>query len=234
MSSIKVRDNVAKLLTSFHTSYLKASFWTVALHYYHQTLSVNPSAAKSQERAKTRTWLPPLPYLPGSLPGLSLAALLDSALHLLVSYRQLGTRSSQLPATLPNPQILPAKSKTNGGKGLELDVNDPTSPRFVDNLEQSGIEIDSLINNAGYSIFAPVESTAEEELRAQMESLYFGPLRLIRAVLPYMRQWKFGVIANFSSGAALDGNPTMGAYAGAKAGLDGKILLRVLCLMKQL
>ncbi|KAI4262928.1 MAG: hypothetical protein L6R42_001907 [Xanthoria sp. 1 TBL-2021] len=58
------------------------------------------------------------------------------------------------------------KSKTNGGKGLELDVNDPTSPRFVDNLEQSGIEIDALINNAGYSIFAPVESTAEEELRA--------------------------------------------------------------------
>lgn len=56
-----------------------------------------------------------------------------------------------------------------------------------------------------------------------METMYFGPLRLIRAVLPYMRERRYGVIVNMSSGASLEGTFTMGAYAGAKAGLDGML-----------
>jgi len=78
-----------------------------------------------------------------------------------------------------------------------------------------------LVNNAGFSVFAAVETSTEEEIRSQMETLYFGPLRLIKAVLPYMRQRRFGIIVNFSSGASLSGAPTMGPYAGAKAALDG-------------
>ena len=57
--------------------------------------------------------------------------------------------------------------------------------------------------------------------RSQMELLYFGPYRLIRAVLPYMRNRRFGVIVNISSGAGLEGRPSMGIYAAAKAALDG-------------
>ncbi|KAL8753776.1 MAG: hypothetical protein Q9184_005327 [Pyrenodesmia sp. 2 TL-2023] len=142
--------------------------------------------------------------------GLSLTRVVQAAGHKVIA-------TSRNPSKTPD---LVSEVEAKDGKWLELDVNDSNSPRFLENLEKSGDEIDVLINNAGYSIFAPVESTAEEEVRAQMESLYFGPLRLIRAVLPHMRQRKFGVIANFSSGAALDGNPTMGAYAGAKAALD--------------
>ncbi|KAL8758837.1 MAG: hypothetical protein Q9199_001187 [Rusavskia elegans] len=80
-----------------------------------------------------------------------------------------GAAGHKVIATSRNPSKTPdfvPLIKTNGGKWLEFDVNDPTSPRFVDNLEQAGIEIDVLIDNAGYSIFAPVESTTEEELRA--------------------------------------------------------------------
>ena len=87
-------------------------------------------------------------------------------------------------------------------------------------LEKGGKQIAILVNNAGGSIYAPIE-TSTEEVRAQMETMYFCSLRLIRAILPHMRQRRSGVIVNMSSGASLDGIPTMGVYGGVKAGLDG-------------
>jgi len=134
-------------------------------------------------------------------------------------------------ATSRNPSKTPelvAEIESKGGKWLELDVNNPRSDQFVNELEKSGQEIDVLVNNAGFSIFAPVETSTEDEIRDQMESMYFGPLRLIRAVLPYMRKRRFGVIVNMSSGASLQGHDSMGPYAGAKAGLDGKCIVHFL------
>ena len=126
-------------------------------------------------------------------------------------------------ATSRNPAKSPSlvsEVEFSGGKWLKLDVNSPDTPRFIQDLESSGTQIDVLVNNAGYSVFAPIETATEEEVRAQMESMYFGPVRLIRAVLPFMRKRRFGVIANISSGASLNAYDTMGPYAGAKAGLD--------------
>ncbi|KAJ5311883.1 hypothetical protein N7508_002713 [Penicillium antarcticum] len=61
-----------------------------------------------------------------------------------------------------------------------------------------------------------------------MKTMYFGPLRLIQAVLPHIRQRKSGAIINMSSGTSLDGIPAMGVYAGAKAGMNAltKILAK--------
>ena len=129
-------------------------------------------------------------------------------------------------ATSRNPSRTPELVKEveeKGGKWLQLDVDSPDSASVIEKLEASGQGIDVLVNNAGFSVFAPIEICTEEEIRAQMESMYFGPLRLIRALLPHMRKRCFGVITNFSSGAALEGNETMGSYAAAKAGLDGTI-----------
>lgn len=126
-------------------------------------------------------------------------------------------------ATSRNPSRTPelfAEVEGKGGKWLQLDVDSPKSGQLIEHLEKSGREIDVLVNNAGFSIHAPVETFTEDELCAQMETMYFGPLRLIQAVLPHMRKRKFGVIVNMSSGAALEGRDSMGAYAGAKAGLD--------------
>ncbi|KAF4993434.1 hypothetical protein FDECE_13400 [Fusarium decemcellulare] len=127
-------------------------------------------------------------------------------------------------ATSRNPSKTPDLVKEvedDGGKWLQLDVNSLDSGDWIRQLEDSGETIDVLVNNAGFCIHSPVETATEDEVRAQMETLFFGPLRLIRHVLPYMRKRRFGAIVNFSSGASLNGNDSMGAYAGAKAGLDG-------------
>ncbi|KAK5625993.1 hypothetical protein RRF57_001709 [Xylaria bambusicola] len=135
--------------------------------------------------------------------GLSLVRTVQANGHKVIA-------TSRDPSRTPD---LVKEVESKGGRWLTLDVNHPSSGEVIDGLEKSGERIDVLVNNAGYSIHAPVETTAEDEVRAQMETMYFGPLRLIRAVLPYQRQRKFGVIVNCSSGAALEGRGSMGAYA---------------------
>jgi short-subunit dehydrogenase len=145
--------------------------------------------------------------------GLSLARFVQAGGHKVIA-------SSRNPTNIPE---LVSEIESKGGQWIKLDVTDPNSNKVIDDLESRGTNIDVIVNNAGFSIFSPVESTTEKEVHDQMEAMYFGPLRLIKALIPYMRKRRFGIIANISSGAALDGAPTMGPYAGAKAGLDGRL-----------
>ncbi|KAI1806751.1 putative short-chain oxidoreductase [Daldinia bambusicola] len=145
--------------------------------------------------------------------GESLCRLILAGGHKLIATSRNPSRNPGLAAEI--------NAHGNGCQFIQLDVDDRNSGQIIESLEASGAEIDVLVNNAGYCIYAPVETTAEEEVRALMETLYFGPVRLIRAAVPHMRKRRYGVIVNISSGAALDGRDSMGPYAGAKAALDG-------------
>ncbi|KAI8966547.1 putative short-chain oxidoreductase [Daldinia sp. FL1419] len=145
--------------------------------------------------------------------GESLCRLVLAGGHKLIATSRNLSRNPELEAEI--------KAYNNGSQLIQLDVDDRNSGQVIESLEASGTEIDVLVNNAGYCIYAPVETAAEEEVRALMETLYFGPVRLARAVLPHMRRRRYGIIVNISSGAGLDGRDSMGPYAGAKAALDG-------------
>ncbi|HND86080.1 MAG TPA: SDR family NAD(P)-dependent oxidoreductase, partial [Pseudobdellovibrionaceae bacterium] len=56
--------------------------------------------------------------------------------------------------------------------------------------------VDILINNAGVSYRAVMEHMTEEDEYKQMNSNYFGPIGLIRLVLPGMRERGRGKIIN--------------------------------------
>ncbi|KAJ4213216.1 hypothetical protein NW759_011060 [Fusarium solani] len=132
-------------------------------------------------------------------------------------------------ATSRNPAKVPdlvSEIERKGGRWLTLDVDDPNGGLVIENLEKEGTGIDILVNNAGWSIHGPVESFPEDEVCRQMETVYFGPYRLIRAVLPHMRQRRQGLILNIGSGAGVGGRESMGIYAAAKAAMDG--LTRIL------
>lgn len=129
-------------------------------------------------------------------------------------------------ATSRNPQRVPhlvAEVEAHAGsRFLALDVDDPArGAALVDDLEAQGVAIDVLVNNAGWSIHGPAESFADEEVRRQMETVFFGPYRLLRAVVPHMRRRRRGMVVNIGSGAGVDGRESMGAYAASKAAMDG-------------
>jgi NAD(P)-dependent dehydrogenase (short-subunit alcohol dehydrogenase family) len=81
--------------------------------------------------------------------------------------------------------------------------------------------IDVLVNNAGFSIVGAVEETPDDQLRATMETMFFGPVALTRAVLPGMRARKSGTIVQITSMGGLTTAPGFGAYCAAKHGLEG-------------
>ncbi|KAA8650348.1 hypothetical protein EYZ11_000735 [Aspergillus tanneri] len=112
--------------------------------------------------------------------------------------------------------------QSKGGKVIELDVTKAdTVPDAVKLAESFYGRIDILVNNAGYSLLGAIEDTKDEENYAQFETNFFGPLRLIRSVLPFMRLRKSGTIVNVTSIAGQDGIQSVGLYAASKFALEG-------------
>ena len=80
--------------------------------------------------------------------------------------------------------------------------------------------VDILVNNAGYGYRSSVEEGEEESVNQLFNTNFFGPIELIKQVLPYMRAQKNGAILNVSSIAAARSGVGSGYYASSKAALE--------------
>lgn len=80
-------------------------------------------------------------------------------------------------------------------------------------------KIDVLVNNAGAGITGPLEEIPDAEIKRNFETNLFGPINVIKAVLPTMRAQHSGLIINVTSIAGYMGLPFRGAYSASKGAL---------------
>jgi NAD(P)-dependent dehydrogenase (short-subunit alcohol dehydrogenase family) len=100
---------------------------------------------------------------------------------------------------------------------LPLDV---TSDASVEAVAAAAGPIDLLVNNAAVSVAAPVEDTPSDVALAMFDTNVVGPLRLISAFLPGMRERGHGTLVNLSSVAGQAVFPLNGVHAASKHALE--------------
>ena len=118
-----------------------------------------------------------------------------------------------------------SRRETTGSDGvamLAMDADDDDSvTRAVAAVVEKTGRLDAVVNNAGWALMGPIEDTSIAEARAQMETNFFGVLRLCRAALPIMREQRSGHIVNISSLGGTFGIPFSGIYSASKFAVEG-------------
>ena len=110
-------------------------------------------------------------------------------------------------------------------RSFRLDMADEAAIAVVAREAEAalgGVEV--LVNNAGYGLVGAIEEASPEEIRAQFEVNVFGPLALIRAVLPAMRARRAGHIVNVTSVSGVATWAGTGVYCASKFALEGAAL----------
>jgi len=121
--------------------------------------------------------------------------------------------TSRYPGSYPNPSNFTM---------LQMDVTDnETISNSIEYIIDKESRIDVLINNAGMGIAGDLEHTSIGKAKDQFETNFFGPLRLIKSVLPIMRKQNSGMIINISSIGGLIGLPYQNIYSSTKFAIEG-------------
>ena len=133
-------------------------------------------------------------------------------------------RGDLVAATARTPELLTKLVDTYGDAVLpiQLDVTDRSAVfEAVNRAADHFGKLDVVINNAGYGHFGMIEELTEDEVRAQLETNFFGALWVTQAALPIMRAQGSGRIIQVSSLGGITAFPGIGAYHASKWALEG-------------
>jgi 3-oxoacyl-[acyl-carrier protein] reductase len=114
-------------------------------------------------------------------------------------------------------------------------AGDLTKPGAADELVQKAIDafgkIDIIVNNAGYTLDAPIHKMTDEHFQAMIDIHTVVPFRVIRAAAPHLREPAkkereegrevFRKIVNISSTSGTFGNAGQANYSAGKAAVVG-------------
>ncbi|WP_127139969.1 SDR family oxidoreductase [Flagellimonas marinaquae] len=131
-------------------------------------------------------------------------------------------------ATMRNPSGKNANAKaeleshSTHIKVVDMDVtNDASVKEAISTILTEAGNIDILINNAGIMYLGITEAFSVAQAKFQMETNYFGAIRVMQAVLPSMRKAGSGLIINTSSLVGRMSPPFFGTYTATKHALEG-------------
>ncbi len=151
----------------------------------------------------------------GTSSGIGLA----TALHF-------GLKGHDVYASLRSPEGSAKLTEAIGGRRLpitqvKIDVDDDDSVRrgVAEVLERAG-RVDVLVNNAGWGVIGSLEEVSLDVAQRIFQTNYFGAVRMIREVLPGMRERRAGTIVNVSSLMGRVVLPTHGHYCASKHALE--------------
>ncbi|GAB3037774.1 SDR family oxidoreductase [Natronobiforma cellulositropha] len=123
-------------------------------------------------------------------------------------------------ATDPDEDALEDLARA-GCETATLDVREgDDASRVVERIEDEQGRLDCLVNNAGYGQVGPVEEIPTDQVEAQFQVNFFGQHRLLRAVLPVMREQGYGRLINVSSVYGRTVFPGQGIYAASKYAVE--------------
>jgi NADP-dependent 3-hydroxy acid dehydrogenase YdfG len=100
---------------------------------------------------------------------------------------------------------------------LELDVtNSGQVKAAVEQAHTHFGRLDIVLNNAGYSLVGTIEESSADDIRALYETNIIGPVTVIQAALPLLREQGYGHILGTSSNLGHVTLPVIGYYSSSK------------------
>jgi NAD(P)-dependent dehydrogenase (short-subunit alcohol dehydrogenase family) len=140
---------------------------------------------------------------------------------------ELARRGLTVVATMRDTSRASALTDAAREAGVELDVRaldvtDHDAARAcVEGVVADHGRLDVLVNNAGRGAVATAEQLSLDDVRAQLEVNYLGPVALTKLVLPHMREAGSGAVLTVTSVGGAVGQPFADAYCGAKFAVEG-------------
>jgi NAD(P)-dependent dehydrogenase (short-subunit alcohol dehydrogenase family) len=132
-------------------------------------------------------------------------------------------RGDRVVATARRPEALDDLVAATPDRVLAVPL-DVTRPDQIDAAVAAAGErfggVDVLVNNAGHGSVGAVEEIDMGDLRALMDTMFFGAVALTKAMLPQMRERRAGAIVQISSMGGQLSPPGFGAYCSGKFALE--------------
>jgi NAD(P)-dependent dehydrogenase (short-subunit alcohol dehydrogenase family) len=127
-------------------------------------------------------------------------------------------------ATARKPEQLADLIKTYGDRvrTVGLDVTSPAeAQKAVAAAKEAFGRIDVVLNNAGYGFVGAFEEMTVDEFKGQIDTNFWGVVNVTRAVLPVLREQRFGHIIQITSVGGRLGVPGLSGYHAAKFAVEG-------------
>ncbi len=113
--------------------------------------------------------------------------------------------------------------RARGGQAVPL-AGDIREDLFLERLDRAAPQIDAVVHNAAaFADYAPLEQVEETQIQPVFDTIVRAPLRILKRLLPGMKERRFGRIVCIGTIASEAGAQGQVAYSSAKAALFGLV-----------